>query len=125
LIGISFIIIFTFIDIIIEGLLYNWNMSKGSPFAEESREEIVRSTINGSTSKNLWSFSKDKRFPENKSTCPYVSYLNDSSTISSRKNGFGCGKRRVFSEVSEVPSSWAYHPSEEKPSNTPIFALSR
>lgn len=100
-------------------------MSKGSPFAEESRAEIVKSTINSSTSKNLWSFSKERRFSENKSVCPYVSYLNNGSTISHRKTGFGWGKRRVFSEVSDAPSSWAYHPDEQKPGQVPLFALSR
>lgn len=100
-------------------------MSKGSPFVEESREEVVRSTVNTSTSKNLWSFSKEKRFAENKAQCPYVSYLNNPSTISQRKTGFGWGKRRVFSEVSDVPSSWAYHPSEAKVGSIPVFALSR
>ena len=100
-------------------------MSKGSPFVEESREEVVRSTINNSTSKNLWSFSKDKRFADNKAACPYVSYLNNSSTISQRKTGFGWGKRRVFSEVSDVPSSWTYHPADGKARNIPVFALSR
>lgn len=100
-------------------------MSKGAPFAEESREQIVKSAVNASPSKNLWSFSKEKRFAENKPECPYVSYLNNSSTISQRKTGFGSSKRRVFSEVSEVPSSWAYNPGEEKPKNIPLVALSR
>jgi hypothetical protein len=100
-------------------------MSKGSPFAEESREQIVKSTVNASTSKNLWSFSKEKRFQDNKPECPYVSYLNNSSTISQRKTGFGSSKRRVFSEVSEAPSSWLYTPSKEKATNVPLVGMSR
>jgi len=63
-------------------------MSK-NPFAIESREKITRSMINKSTSKTLWSFNKNKRFSEQKPSCPYVSYLHNLSTNSQRKTGFG------------------------------------
>lgn len=72
-------------------------MSKSSPFAMESRQDIVKSAINSSTSKSMWSFSKDKRFPMDRPVCPYVSYQTNLSTISQRKTGFGTSKRRVFS----------------------------
>lgn len=72
-------------------------MSKGAPYAVESRFDIVKSNVNNSTSKTMWSFSKDKRFPQNKPVCPFVSYQNNLSTLSDRKTGFGTSKRRVFS----------------------------
>jgi hypothetical protein len=100
-------------------------MSKCTPFAQESREQITKSAINQSTSKTLWSFSKDRRFSERKPVCPYVSYLNNLSTINPRKTGFGSAKRRVFSEVTEVPSSWAYHPQKERVPQIPLFGDSR
>ena len=71
-------------------------MSKSSPFALESRDQITKNAINKSTSKVLWSFSKDKRFSLSKSPCPYVSYLNNLSTINKRKTVFGSAKRKVF-----------------------------
>jgi hypothetical protein len=78
--------------------LYNNSyMSKGAPFAIETRSDIVKSAINNSTAKSMWSFSKKQRFPQDKSVCPYVSYQTDLSTISHRKTGFGTSKRRVFS----------------------------
>ena len=70
--------------------------SKNSPFAVESRDQITKNAINKSTAKVLWSFSKDKRFSLNKPPCPYVSYLNNMSTINKRKTVFGSSKRRVF-----------------------------
>lgn len=100
-------------------------MSKGAPFAAESRFDIVKSAINNSTSKTLYSFSKDKRFQPNKSVCPYVSYQNNLSTLSHRKTGFGTSKRRVFSEVSEVPTSWIYNPGQQKPLSSTVFGLAR
>ena len=103
----------------------NYIMSKSSPFAVESRDQITKNAINKSTSKVLWSFSKDRRFSMNKPPCPYVSYLNNLSTINNRKTVFGSAKRRVFTEVSDVPSSDTYTPSKEKQGNIPIFALSR
>lgn len=89
-------------------------MSKGAPYAAESRIDIVKSSINNSTSKTLWSFSKDKRFQQDKSVCPYVFYQNNLSTLSNRKANFGSSKRRVFSEVSEAPTSWLYNPGQPK-----------
>lgn len=75
-------------------------MSKGAPYAAESRIDIVKSAINNSTSKTLYSFSKDKRFHPNKSVCPYVFYQSNLSTLSNRKTSFGTSNRKVFSEVS-------------------------
>lgn len=100
-------------------------MSKLSPFAEETREQVTRCNINQSTAKTLWSFSKEKRFEERKPVCPYVSYQTDLSTLTKRKTQFGSSVRRVFTECSDAPSSWAYHQSKEKADPTPVFALSR
>jgi len=100
-------------------------MSKGAPYAAESRVDIVKSSINNLTSKTLWSFSKDKRFQQNKPVCPYVFYQNNLSTLSNRKTGFGSSKRRVFSEVSEAPTSWVYNPGQLKPESSTVFGLSR
>ena len=72
-------------------------MSKGAPFAVDTRHDIVKSAVNTSPSKTMFSFSKDKRFQQAKPVCPYVSYQNNLSTLSHRKTGFGLGKRRVFS----------------------------
>jgi hypothetical protein len=90
------------------------------PFVEESREEITRSNINQSTSKNLWSFSKEKRFSEKKPNCPYVCYETGVSTISNRKTQFGNSQRKVFTEISDAPCSWNYNPlkKDTRPSST-------
>jgi hypothetical protein len=90
-------------------------MSKGAAYAAESRLDIAKSSINNSTSKTFWSFSKDKRFQQNKPVCPYVYYQNNLSTLSNRKTGFGSSKRRVFSEASESATSWLYNPGKPKP----------
>ena len=100
-------------------------MSKLVPYAQESREQITKSAINQSTSKTLWSFAKNRRFSAPKPACPYVSYIHNLSTISNRKAGFGTSKRRVFTEVSESPSSDAYNPQKQQLLTTPIFAESR
>ena len=71
-------------------------MIKKIPYAEETREEITKSNLNQSTAKILWTFSKRKRFIENKPVCPIASYKYDLSTNSNRKAGFGSSKRKVF-----------------------------
>lgn len=87
-------------------------MSKGMPYADETREEITKSAINKSTAKTLWSFPKKERFDRSKSVCPYVSYDYDLSTISKRKTGFGSSKRKAFTEASEAPAPWNYNPAK-------------
>lgn len=86
-------------------------LSKKTPYAEDSREDIVRSNLNRSTAKTLWSFPKKKRFPDPKPVCPHPFYAYDLSTISKRKTGFGSAQRRVFTEVNEGASSWNYNPN--------------
>lgn len=86
-------------------------MHRANCFAEESREEIVKSNVNNSTSKHLWTFYKERRFPEPRPNCPYIAYDHDTSTISQKKTKFGSAARRVFTEASEGPSASAYSPS--------------
>lgn len=37
--------------------------------------------------------------------------MNDTSTLSNRKNAFGNSRRKVFTEVSVAPTSWIYNPN--------------
>lgn len=41
---------------------------------EETRQEILKSAVNTSTSKQAFSFSKQKRFITQSANCPYVFY---------------------------------------------------
>lgn len=74
-------------------------MSKFRTFTQQSRADILKSLTNQSTSKQAWSFSKQKRFIAPAPNCPYVSYANN-STITNRKTYFGSSRRKVFTEVS-------------------------
>jgi len=49
-----------------------------------------------------------------------VAYANP-STISNRKTIFGSSRRKVFTEVSEAPCSWAYRSSPKN--DTPSISL--
>lgn len=71
-------------------------MSKYRAFTEESREEILKSLTNNSSSKQAWSFSRQKRFATSNAPCPYVSYGQAHSTFSNKKAGFGSSRRKVF-----------------------------
>ncbi len=95
-------------------------MSKFRVFTQESRDQILKSLTNQSTSKQAWSFSKQKRFVAPPYNCPYVAYANP-STISNRKTIFGSSRRKVFTEVSEAPCSWAYRSSPKN--DTPSISL--
>ena len=96
-------------------------MSKYRVFTEESREQILQSLTNQSTSKQAWTFSRQNRFSRLHSNCPYVSYVADTSTLSNRKTSFGKSTRKVFTETSEGPTSWVYNP--KKPSNQTYVAV--
>lgn len=100
-------------------------MSKFRTFTEESREEILRSLTNQSTSKQAWTFSRQKRFVMPPPNCPYVAYNTNPSTISNRKTSFGSSRRKVFTEVSEGPCSWVYEPKEKFNKTTVSFAQGR
>ena len=87
-------------------------MSKYRMFTEESRDEILKSLTNNSSSKQAWSFSRQKRFVTMNAPCPYVSYNNAASVFSNKKAGFGSSRRRVFTEETNAPSPWVYNPSD-------------
>ena len=63
---------------------------------EESREQVVKNSLNDSTSKTCWSFAKDSRFKTQPNVCPFVAYNINLSTTSKRKTSFGYGKRTNF-----------------------------
>lgn len=62
---------------------------------EDTPAEILKHPANDSTAKYHWSFSKSKRFSENKGYTNTISY-NLPSSISKRKAGFGYGSRSKF-----------------------------
>jgi hypothetical protein len=49
-------------------------MTARNPFAVESREQVVKSIVNWSHSKQLWTFPKKRRFQTIKSECPHAFY---------------------------------------------------
>jgi hypothetical protein len=69
---------------------------ESTQFARESREDVTRSHLNLSTSKQLWSFGKKKRFQPVKAECPIGFYQQQVSTISKRRVSFSQSKRKVF-----------------------------
>ena len=100
-------------------------MSKLSPFAEESREQVARATFNQSTAKQLWTFSKEKRFPQKRPICPEVSYLSNASSLRPPQMQFGTSHRRVFTEMTEGPCSWVYQPKQIPTEKKVVFGDSR
>jgi hypothetical protein len=71
-------------------------MSLEKGYSVETREAVVKSMVNSSTSKQLWSFSKNRRFKPIKSECPHAFYQTKTSTISNKKVRFTSSVRRVF-----------------------------
>jgi hypothetical protein len=100
-------------------------MSKCRQETEETREEVLRANTNQSTSKQAWSFSKQKRFIVTPSNCACFFYSTKMSTLSDRKTSFGSLRRRVFTEGSEAPSSWVYTPHINRRPMTVSFAKGR
>lgn len=76
---------------------------------EESREEVVKSNLNYSRSKQLWTFSKKQRFEPIKPACPIAFYEKFVSTISNKKFSFANSKRRVFTQVTDSPLPGTYN----------------
>jgi hypothetical protein len=56
---------------------------------------VLKHPANNSTSKYHWSFSKSKRFSDNRGYTQTISY-NLPSSASRRKSGFGFGNRSKF-----------------------------
>ena len=100
-------------------------MSKYRAYTEESREEILKALTNNSSSKQAWSFSRQKRFAPKNAACPYISYGKSDSLFSNKRTGFGSSRRKVFTEVSEGPSSWVYTPSDVVRKNANSFGPGR
>jgi|JI9StandDraft_2_1071091.scaffolds.fasta_scaffold670163_1 hypothetical protein len=79
---------------------------------EETRVEVVQNPLNDSTSKNLWSFPRDKRFKSEQSLCPHVAYNYNLSTNPKRQAAIGYGGRTEFKLKNYfVPSGADYDPS--------------
>lgn len=57
--------------------------------------------------------------------CPYVAYNMNNSTISNRKTSFGSSRRKVFTEVTEGPCSWVYHPGNKGKTSAISFSAGR
>ena len=62
----------------------------------ESRERVVKSSLNNSKSKQLWSFPKKKRFMKIKIECPHSSYQDQKSTLNQHYPIFNTVKRKLF-----------------------------
>lgn len=92
---------------------------------EESREEVVRSNLNYSRSKQLWSFSKRQRFQDVKTECPNAFYQKHVSTISNKKVSFASSKRRVFTQVTDSPLVGTYNIEGSPDRRAPLFGASR
>lgn len=67
---------------------------------EASREEVAKSNLNDSTSKQLWTFPKKKRFLNIKIECPHAYYQTNLSTFTSKQPKFSASIRKVFTEAS-------------------------
>lgn len=76
---------------------------------EETRERVTKSSLNRSTSKQLWTFSKKDRFQKIKTECPYAYYNIPLSTINNKQVRFSQALRLMFSEQAN-PSPTHYHP---------------
>ena len=86
----------------------NCIMQPKSVFTEQSRQEIAKSNLNNSRSKQLWTFSKKQRFDPVRPTCPNAFYSKPPSTLSNKKMSFATSLRRVFTETSDAPLPGTY-----------------
>lgn len=71
-------------------------MTARNPFATESREQVVKSIVNWSHSKQLWTFPKKKRFLMPKPECPHAFYQNNVSALSNIQIKFTESTRKLF-----------------------------
>lgn len=100
-------------------------MKQSKLLTEESREEVVKSNLNYSRSKQLWSFSKKQRFQPIKTECPNAFYQKNVSTISSKKVSFANSKRRVFTQLTDSPLPGTYNIEGSPDHRAPLFGASR
>jgi hypothetical protein len=61
----------------------------------EQPQQILKHQTNNSTAKYHWSFSKSRRFSDNKGYTQTISY-NLPSSVSKRKSGIGYGSRSKY-----------------------------
>lgn len=83
-------------------------------FTEQSREEVVKSNLNYSRSKQLWTFSKKQRFDPVRPQCPNAFYSKGVSTLSHKKVSFATSIRRVFTEATDAPLPGTYSIEDNK-----------
>lgn len=83
-------------------------------FTDHSREEVAKSNLNYSRSKQLWTFSKKQRFDPVRPQCPAAFYANQTSTLSRKKVSFATSKRRVFTEATDAPLPGTYSVEGDK-----------
>lgn len=94
-------------------------------FTEESREEVVKSMVNWSVSKQMWSFPKKKRFLAKKPECPQSAYQHNLSTITHKCITFATSTRDLFNDTRHNPSPANYQQPAATPKQVPLFAQSR
>ena len=83
-------------------------MTARNPFATESREQVVKSIVNWSHSKQLWSFPKKKRFQTIKAECPRAFYDQNLNSLSNIEVRFPTSTRKLFTESASSPSPAEY-----------------
>jgi len=66
---------------------------------EGTRDRVVRSSLNTSTSKQLWTFPKKKRFVKVKVECPHSAYQTQLSTFNQHYPKFSNSRRIFFNET--------------------------
>jgi hypothetical protein len=94
-------------------------------FTEQSREEVVKSVVNWSISKQMWTFPKRKRFWQKKPECPMLAYNQNLSALTHKPISFATSTRNLFNDTRKIPSASEYHPTEESAKNVPLFGESR
>lgn len=87
-------------------------MTTLEPFQQETREEVVRSVVNWSKSKQLWTFPKKRRFQTLKAECPHVAYQQNLTTLTNTQVKFTTSARRIFDDIEKSPSPADYAQSK-------------
>lgn len=102
-------------------------MTARNPFAIESREQVVKSIVNWSHSKQLWSFPKKKRFNTIKTECPRAFYDPNLNSLSHIEVAFPTSTRKLFTDngVSPSPADYFKEKDEEQSQKGLSFGLGR
>lgn len=88
-------------------------MTARNPFAVESREQVVKSIVNWSHSKQLWSFPKKRRFNTIKAECPRAFYNPNLNSLSHIEVAFPTSTRKLFTDIPASPSPAEYFQVKE------------